>query len=386
LQGTVLGINSDGSVVYFVSTAPLTGGAQAGANNLYVSHLEAGKWQAHLVATLASGSADQLDWGGSNAALNNMTARVSPNGRYLTFMSDRSLTGYDNHDATSGEPDEEVFLYDDQTGGLNCPSCNRSGARPQGVFFKSGEGALINPQVLLSQRWVAADLPVWDEIDINHSIRQPRYLSNGGRLFFNSTDALVPQDSNGIADVYEYEPDELGSCAQADGCVNLISSGSSGEESAFAEASESGDDVFFASTGRLTGQDVDTDYDVYDAHVCTGTVPCVQAPVSPPPCNNGEACKAAPTPQPSVFGAPASATFTGAGNPVPPATTRPKAKPPTRAQQLAKALEACHKDRSKAKRSSCEKQARKKYRVKAKAKAKSHKTNSGKSKAHKGGK
>ena len=26
-------------------------------------------------------------------------------------MSDRSLTGYDNHDAHSGKPDEEVFLY-----------------------------------------------------------------------------------------------------------------------------------------------------------------------------------------------------------------------------------------------------------------------------------
>ena len=26
-------------------------------------------------------------------------------------MSDRSLTGYDNRDATSGKPDEEVFEY-----------------------------------------------------------------------------------------------------------------------------------------------------------------------------------------------------------------------------------------------------------------------------------
>ena len=27
-------------------------------------------------------------------------------------MSERSLTGYDNRDAASGKPDEEVFLYD----------------------------------------------------------------------------------------------------------------------------------------------------------------------------------------------------------------------------------------------------------------------------------
>jgi hypothetical protein len=380
LQGAVLGINGDGSLVYFVSKAALVGTAQAGANNLYVSRLQGGKWEARLIATL--GPEDEHDWGTANRSLIEMTARVSPDGRYLTFMSNRSLTGYDNHDALSGEPDQEVFLYDGQTGKLNCPSCNRSGVRPHGLDFESF--TLINQG--LGNRWVAADIPVWSSLDIEDTLRQPRYLSNEGRLFFNSTDALVPQDSNGVADVYEYEPEGLGSCAQADGCVNLISSGASGQESAFVEASESGGDVFFVSTARLSTQDVDTDYDVYDAHICTSTVPCLQTSVSPPPCASGEACKAAPTPQPAIFGAPASATFTGAGNPAPPAAKpSSKAKRLTRAQQLAKALKSCRKDKSKAKRSSCEKQARKKYGTKAKAKAKSHKANSGKSKAHKGG-
>jgi WD40-like Beta Propeller Repeat len=398
LQGDVLGINPDGSVVYFVSTAVLTGGAKAGGNNLYASHLTGGKWEARLIATLADAtghdeSPDSTDWGEKNNALNaregellEMTARVSPNGRYLAFISERSLTGYDNDDAVSGEPDEEVFLYDGQTGKVICPSCSSSGARPRGQLIENATQQLINPQRIFDGRWFAASIPTWAPFGNLGTTRQRRYLSNEGRLFFNSVDALVPQDSNGMADVYEYEPEGLGSCAQAEGCVDLISSGTSGDESAFVEASESGDDVFFASTARLSTQDVDTDYDVYDAHVCTSAVPCVQAPVSPPPCNNGEACKPAPTPQPPIFGAPASATFTGAGNPAPPATAPAKAKPPTRAQQLAKALKACRRDKSKAKRSSCEKQARKKYGPKPKAKAKSHKANSGKSKAHKGGK
>jgi WD40-like Beta Propeller Repeat len=391
LQGTVLGINPDGSIVYFVSKAALTGNAQAGGNNLYVSHLEGGKWESRLVATLADGSADRTDWGTEESELRKMTARVSPNGRYLTFMSDRSLTGYDNHDAVSGEADEEVFLYDDQTGKLICASCNRSGARPEGLHFEGlTKEPLIDTHGALQGNWVAADIPAWDPINSFEPIHEPRFLSDEGRLFFNSTDALVPQDTNGVADVYEYEPEGLGSCTEAGGCVALISSGTSGEESAFIEASESGDDVFFVSTARLSTQDVDTDYDVYDAHVCTSAAPCVQTSAPPPPCSNGEACKAAPTPQPPIFGAPASATFTGAGNPAPPATAPAKAKPPTRAQQLAKALKACRKDKSKSKRSSCEKQARKKYGAKAKAKpkakAKSHKANSGKSKAHKGGK
>ena len=48
------------------------------------------------------------------------TARVSPNGEYLAFMSDRSLTWYDNEDVSSAHPgerlDQEVYLYDASTG------------------------------------------------------------------------------------------------------------------------------------------------------------------------------------------------------------------------------------------------------------------------------
>ena len=35
---------------------------------------------------------------------------------------------------------------------------------------------------------------------------QSRYLSNQGRVFFDSVDPLVPGDINGKADVYQYEP------------------------------------------------------------------------------------------------------------------------------------------------------------------------------------
>ena len=53
-------------------------------------------------------------------------------------MSERSLTGYDNRDANSGVPDEEVFLYDADTGRLVCASCNPTGARPVGLFEGNG--------------------------------------------------------------------------------------------------------------------------------------------------------------------------------------------------------------------------------------------------------
>jgi hypothetical protein len=87
----------------------------------------------------------------------------------------------------------------------------------------------------------------------------------------------------------------------------------------------------------------------------------------------GEACKAA-APAPPAFETPASSSGGGTGNIVPSqgvlsnkVVQKPKL---TQAQLLAKALKACKKDRKKAKRVACEKQARKKYPVKKKTSAK----------------
>jgi hypothetical protein len=190
-------------------------------------------------------------------------------------------------------------------------------------------------------------------------------------LFFNSPVALVPHDTNGLEDVYQYEPagsGGAGGCASASstfnahtgGCVDLISSGQSAFESAFMDASENGNDVFFLTSDRLTAADIDTGYDVWDAHVCSASSPCKVRPVSPPPCSE-ESCKGAATPQPELFGAPPSATFSGAGNVSPaPAVA---SKPLTRLQKLSKALASCRKRyrHSKKRLAVCERTAHKHY-------------------------
>jgi hypothetical protein len=200
---------------------------------------------------------------------------------------------------------------------------------------------------------------------------QPRYLSDSGRLFFDSPDALVPQDTNGLEDVYEYEPAGVGGCVvggamfseRLGGCVNLVSSGTSSSESVFYDASENGDDVFFITTSRLVGEDYDTGYDVYDAHVCTASVPCKPVPVSSPPCTSGDSCKAAPSPQPEIFGPAPSATFNGIGNVIASPPVHPTVKSLTNAQKLARALRACHMKRGRA-RGVCEARARRRYPMK----------------------
>jgi hypothetical protein len=307
-DGPVLGASEDGTSVYFESGAVLTGSevnghgetAQSGQPNLYVSRGGTTK----LIAVLSPD--DSSDWNeDEGTGLEELTSRVSPDGGWLAFLSDRSLTGYDTRDAHTGLPDEEVYLYSAVSGAVVCASCDPSGARPEGP----------------------SSVPGWTGPDEELALYQSRYLSDRGRVFFNSDDALVPLDVNGAEDVYSFEPLGVGGCtsasssgsvlftAAAGGCVGLISSGSSPEASTFLDASESGGDVFFLTTSKLSPRDLDTSRDVYDAHECSAVSPCLpQGVVQPPACTTADSCRSAPAPQPEVFGSPSSATFSGAGN------------------------------------------------------------------------
>jgi hypothetical protein len=329
VQGNILGAGEDGSTIYFVADGTLGTGpnksresARPGQPNLF-EHKEGAN---SFVATLSQG--DNFDWNETAAA---QPVRVSPDGQWLSFMSERPLTGYNNRDAVSGNADAEVYLYDADTGGLVCASCDPTGAQPVGVEYvdllTSGERLLHGSGQWPGEGWVAALPPIMTEYAQSKSAYyEARYLSNSGRLFFNTLGALVPQDTNGNWDVYEYEPPldpgqpPSNSCATSSstfsrlsqGCVGLISSGTSKNGSAFLDASESGNDVFFLTAAKLVPEDVDSAYDVYDAHVCSAAVPCPPAPEPPQPACSGDACQQPATPP--VDATPGSLTFNGAGN------------------------------------------------------------------------
>jgi WD40 repeat protein len=378
--GDVIGVGDAGNHVYFVANGALAAGAVhgdcVGGNpsespasavcNVYVR--DVASRSTRLVAVLAN--RDAVDWkAGAGENLGEMTARVSPNGRFLAFMSQRSLTGYDNRDASSGAPDEEVYLFDEAASPpeLRCVSCDASGARPAGVF-DSGEapGLLVDRPLLWHQQWLAASIPGWTRVDLGRALYQSRYLSDSGRLFFNSAEGLVPSDANGREDVYEFEPGGVGGCTVTSGCVALVSSGDSGEEAAFLDASTTGDDVFFMTSAKLAPSDVDGAFDIYDAHVCTTSIPCPVPPASvTPACTTADSCRPAPVPQPDIFGAAPSATFSGSGNLA--SGAPPKPKPLTRAQKLARALKACKK-KPKKRRAACRARARRLYGASHRAK------------------
>jgi DNA-binding beta-propeller fold protein YncE len=391
VQEIVSDVSENGSYIYFVATGVLGHGGVSGKDNLYLLHDTGDGWSTTYIATLSI--EDEPSWYGQGAfeavpALVGVSSRVSPDGRYLAFMSNRSLTGYDNTDAVSGQLDEEVYLYDAQEEKLVCASCDPTGARPVGVFDTIGSELLVDREHFWTSdnpthktgdidHWLAGSVPGWDNPGNDPATYQPRYLSDSGRLFFDSPDALVAQDTNGLEDPYEYEPAGVGGCVvngvgfseRSDGCVGLVSSGTSSSESAFYDASENGDDVFFSTTGKLVGEDYDKGYDVYDAHVCTSTVPCKTVPVAPPSCTSGDSCKAAPSPQPEIFGPAPSATFNGIGNvTASPAVSAVRAKSLTNARKLAQALRICRTERGK-RRGACEARARRRYPIKRAGKA-----------------
>jgi sugar lactone lactonase YvrE len=285
----ILGVSDDGTDVYFVATSVLTGGelngqgahAEAGQPNLYL-HKDG---TLKFIATLSPSDNELygLNYGTSATPSGDWfrtfagrTARVSPAGRYVAFVSVNPLTGYDNKDAVNPrKSDYEVFLYDSITSSLVCASCNSDGSRPNAAT------RLPSPAT---------------------GTYQQRYLNDAGELFFSTVDRVSPVDTNNVSDVYEF----------VGGRARLLSPGDSEDEAVFADASEDGNDVFFTTRGRLVGSDKDSIVDLYDARVGGG----IASQTEPPPVACvGEGCRP-PASEPLVSPSPGSGSFIGPENPV----------------------------------------------------------------------
>ena len=409
LEGIVAAISDDGAKVYFVAGAVLATNANAEKEtatpgacrssgpeplqicNLYVDSLEAGAWHTTFIARLSE--EDAPDFGNRSAVrLEEVTAGDSPDGEYFAFMSKRPLIrGYDNQVANpeaDGARAEEVYLFNDSDSSLTCVSCDPNGARPTGVrdTEEAGEGLglLIDRKAdwgseAANPRWLAGSLPAWEAVPGSSSASgearyRPRYLSNQGRLFFNSPEPLVPADENAKSDVYEYERDGIGSCALSGGCVSLMSSGTSAHESAFLDASAEGEDVFFLTDATLVPADQNGIYDVYDARVCTTEAPCIESnDTTPEGCDSRETCAdSPPTSAPAITVAPTTATGpsgnVSSASPPSKAVLGTHTVKPSRAELLKKALKRCKRFKRKQKRQACERLARKTYGKKAEKK------------------
>ncbi|HEX6455874.1 MAG TPA: hypothetical protein VF009_05080 [Solirubrobacterales bacterium] len=263
----VLGASEDASRAYYLSST-----------GLYL-------WEEGGARKIADG-ADESDFPPATA-----TARVTADGSRLAFLSKLPLTGYDNTDLFSGEPDTEVFLYDatanEGAGELTCASCHSVTAtgRPVG----------------------SSTIPGARSFDGGPASYRPRALSaDGTRLFFDSRDALLIEDSDNHHDVYEWEANGTGGCAKASGCIGLISDGVE-DGGLFADASSSGEDAYFATATSIARADAGG-IDIYDARAGGGFF----EPEPPPPCEGDDCQGPAPGPEDAT---PGTATLEAATNP-----------------------------------------------------------------------
>jgi hypothetical protein len=268
--GGVLARSSELDRVYFVADNQiLRGEPDLKGPKLYIWDNTGTSPQVHYIGTLSP--SDAADWDGPSVRENTRIkpARISASGRYVAFISLAQMTPTDQNEQA------DVYRYDAQTQELTCVSCVAD------AFPSEGE-------VRFDQTRIGANL-------INHL---PRNVSDSGQVFFQTSRGLVPSDSNGKVDVYEFENGEL----------SLISGGSGTEDSYFLDASASGNDVFFDTRDRLVGWDEDSKYDAYDARVGGGFP---EPAPSPPPCE-GDSCQ--PPPVIPNDPSPASLTFSGPGN------------------------------------------------------------------------
>jgi sugar lactone lactonase YvrE len=298
--------SEDGDYVYFTSRLDGLDPDYTFPNdidrNLYA-------WHNGEVRAVGSGYApggdaeDSIPWGerGLNFGL---AARVTPDGRSFLFVSttrtaaelsgqDLTPRTYDLQCNVGGRCATETYLYRYATDTLTCISCPPTRAAPS----KLGGGFHLRFETGAVQEVAGA----------NVSGRPTQYLTraltdDGSRAFFTSFDPLVPTDTNGKADAYEY--------VVASDEVRLISTGQCNCESSFVEVTPDGSDVFFATAQQLVGIDKDTSRDLYDARVGGGIA--AQNPAPPEECQ-GDAC-VTPVGAPNDP-TPASSAFQGAGNP-----------------------------------------------------------------------
>jgi hypothetical protein len=290
LYNGVTAISNDGSRAYFAAEGVLTADpnpegdtAQAGQPNLYL--YEHASESIAFLGILDPGDGgdnggDNKLWGGSGI----LALPALGDGHLLVFASDAPLTA-DDSDGNS----RDLFRYDAAAGTLERVSKAAPGGADNGAFDVNGSlGGLREPRTL------GTDYAEFD-----------RWASEDGEtIVFETAEALLPEDENGLSDSYLWRAGQL-----------YLLPGTASKP----VLSHDGSTVAFLSASQLLPQDGDTARDVYALRegggypIAPSAIPCV-----------GEACQG-PAPSSPATARAASSSLVGKGN-VKPAKRCPKGK------------------------------------------------------------
>jgi hypothetical protein len=257
-SNTYLRSSDNGSHLYFISEGVLAENengnsekAEDGKENLYVYNTVAKDTtfigQARLGGDIAEGEIEAQVNGCPSEELEEPIEPSCEAGRFFVFTTTAHITSDDTGDSA------QVFEYDADTGKLVRISIGEEG------YAENGNGDARGASIAIPQFGSAGNLSQAGLFETS-----TRAVSDdGSTVVFSTSGALSPravndlQSQSGPSDIYEWH----------EGAVSLISTGHSLTSDEQAVITPSGRDIFFMSTEGILPQDTDGLASLYDARI-----------------------------------------------------------------------------------------------------------------------
>jgi hypothetical protein len=265
-------IASQSGDIYFSSLERLDGTrGTLGQQNLYVYRGGQVQW-----VTTLTGPPFCIDTYSHTTCTRVERMQVSPDGSHMAFITGDQVA-QSQYDSAGHQ---EMYTYDSSSRKMICVSCIPSGAPPTSDVSASQDGL---------------------------------FMTNDGRAFFSTDDALVAGDTNQSEDVYEYTEGRPQLITPGTGDTSQPSGGALGfgAKAGLMGVSANGSDAYFGTYQTLVPADHNgLFFKVYDARSGGG----FPAPPPAPPCNAADECHGAGSAPPSALPNGTGAVLGAGGN------------------------------------------------------------------------
>ncbi|MGH2937980.1 MAG: Ig-like domain-containing protein [Solirubrobacterales bacterium] len=289
-EAVFAGAMPDGSEVFFETDESLTPADGDGSFDVYERNVTTGE------TVLVSRGASTCAPGCGNGSFGAQFAGVSEDGKKVFFTTAESLA--------SGDGNSHVDIYERNlatgetilvSGGGHCPlseegDCDAvwDNSSPDGssVYFHTVE------QISAQDHDESSDVYAWSGGAATLVSTGPMgsgtatstfvgASDSGQKVFFQTAEALVPQDGDSASDIYERDLATSETFLVSQGAESCAPCGNGGENAIAAGVSTDGDKVFFQSAEALASGGRAGPGDVYVRDLAAGTTTLISAAGSP---------------------------------------------------------------------------------------------------------